>query len=61
MNGVKTVNNVAPAAKTATTAATLWVVGHNETTTQNADYFRGQLDDLRVYNRMLTDYQVSAL
>ena len=61
VNGVKTVNNVAPAAKTATTAATLWVVGHNETTTQNADYFRGQLDDLRVYNRMLTDSQVSAL
>jgi hypothetical protein len=61
VNGVKTVNNLSVAAKTATTAATQWIIGHNENTAQGADYFRGQLDDMRVYNRLLNDTQVAAL
>jgi hypothetical protein len=60
VNGVKTVNSIATGNKTAPTAATLWKVGHNEGAS-DGDYFRGQLDDFRVYNRLLTDSQIAAL
>lgn len=60
VNGVRVLNNIAPT-HVKNVPNPYWIIGHNESTTVDTDYFRGQLDDLRVYNRVLTDTQVAAL
>jgi hypothetical protein len=38
-----------------------WVIAHLSKLSQDTEYFRGQLDDFRIYNRILTASQVAAL
>jgi hypothetical protein len=39
-----------------------WIIGHQENPdTANADNFRGMLDDVRIYNRLITPKEVQAL
>jgi hypothetical protein len=38
-----------------------WIIGHSENTTTTTDSYNGLLDDLRVYNRLLTPNDAKAL
>jgi hypothetical protein len=38
-----------------------WVIGHKELLTDNRDPWRGYLDDVRAYNRVLTDADIKEL
>jgi hypothetical protein len=59
-NGVLVVTNAAGPIRTPP-GAEPWIVGHNENPGQNGDYFVGALDDVRIYNRLLTAPDVAAL
>jgi hypothetical protein len=59
VNGVKVVDNKGGyTGKPAPTG--FWKIAHAEGAA-DTEYFRGQLDDMKMYNRMLTDSQVAAL
>jgi hypothetical protein len=38
-----------------------WIIGHAESLASNADAFAGALDDMRVYNRQLSNKDIAAL
>jgi hypothetical protein len=59
-NGVQAVTNAAGPIRTPP-GANYWMVGHNENPNQAGDYWVGALDDVRIYNRLLTAPDVAAL
>ncbi|MCL5098540.1 MAG: immunoglobulin domain-containing protein [Candidatus Omnitrophica bacterium] len=60
LDGVKVLTDVAGAARSAPGAAN-WILGHNENVTQHGDQWYGELDDVRIYNRLLSATDVGAL
>lgn len=59
VNGTK-ITNAAPYAKAAP-GAVRWIIGHAENPVGHGEYIRGDLDDVRIYNRLLADEDVKGL
>jgi hypothetical protein len=60
VDGVRTGAEVSGRSRTAP-GESQWVIGHSEALGINADAFTGALDDLRVYNRILSGKDIAAL
>ncbi len=62
VNGVFATNSATTFTR-ANPSAFRWAIGHSEnlTATGDVDFFRGELDDFRMYNRILSASQVAAL
>lgn len=64
VNGQFVTNATSGFTRTAAQVTALrWAFGHSENLTAagDVDFFRGDLDDVRIYNRLMTSNQVSAL
>jgi hypothetical protein len=62
VDGVKQVANAGGYVRAdPTTAPQYWFIGHNETFSTTTDSFPGYLDDVRIYNRILTYNDAQAL
>ncbi len=59
VDGVRVVTDVAAARPEP--GETQWVMGHNEDLSRHLDPWRGFLDDMRMYNRILTEADVQEL
>ncbi len=60
VDGIRQVTEAGGYVRTDPTASQ-WLIGHNETGTTTADSWTGLLDDVRIYNRLLTINDAQAL
>ena len=61
VDGIRVVNNVAATPARPEPGEVQWVIGHKELLEDHRDPWRGFLDDMRMYNRLLTEPDIAEL